>query len=269
MSDSPLVGLWLKVALAVVAAAAAVSIGYIVTGTEVKDPAVGLAATPCPEALELARGTIGIDDTGVTRFVVLIDPASNDPTEARLIAQRLQPMLVPYLESGITVEVLVDPGLGAATSVSACLDGSEVFAVRNANDIRQQRHLAAATEAVTDVIKSMVVSAPVTEAGGPVRLLRHSQRIGSPTGNLMVVLWSDLLANDGSCLDPEGAEGSDETALAVVARCESIGAVAAIEADLTLLGVGESPRSGQFRYWADLVGDGLCAALTESATCTP
>lgn len=269
MNDAPLIAGW-KVAVVAVASVALAGAGvYGLTTIKEPEPERG----ECPKVLESARGTIDANDLGVAHVLVLIDPASNDSAEARMIGRQLDPIISPYLESGLTLEVLIDPGVGAVSTVSECLDGSSVFAVRNANDVRQRRDLTLAAKTVVDLIESMVASTQVAETGGPVALLRHAPKVGDPgshsPGRSVVVLWSDLLANDGSCLDPEGAEGSEEVAEAVVARCVAVGAAEPIEADVILLAVGGSSRSAGFQYWADLVGDTLCDVISGSGDCGP
>ena len=260
---------WWKLLLAASAAIAVLGVGVLGLAT-IEEP----TAEPgeCPPVLESARGTVDPVDPAVAHVLVLIDPSTNDPADARFIARRVEPVVTPHLESGLTLEVIVDPGANNSSVISECLDGSGVFAVRNANDVRQRRDLSEAAKAFTDLIEEMIVAAPVGETGGPIGLLRHARLAGElvpeESGTLVVMLWSDLLANDGSCLDPEGSEASEEVARAVVARCVAVDAVSVIDADVMLLGVGQSPRSAGFEYWADLVAGFLCDELAPSDGCS-
>lgn len=221
------------------------------------------AAEVCPPVFAGARWDAPAQEAH--SVLVLVDPDGNDPARARTIARQIVPLLTPYLETGLRLELMVHPGMGGVSIVSDCFDGLAVFRVKNEHPTVQQRELSEAAGVLADELEGMIASAPVAAAGGPIPLLQYAGASGQ--AGQLVVLWSDLLANDGSCLDAEGAEASWETAAAVVDRCVAVGAVESLDAEVVLLGAGQTARAAGFEYWAVAVGEGLCEALTGKSEC--
>jgi hypothetical protein len=207
-------------------------------------------------------------------MILLIDPASTNEPEAQLIVDDLMPLLEPFFLGNLRIQVIVNHGDNVITA-SPCLNGGLVFRALHVNEITQDQRVKDMGPALRSELLHVIRIKAVGDSGGPVPLLRYAYGAkGGDASTRTVVLWSDMLANDGSCLDgsPDNlgsiSDGltpyADEyLANQLVNRCVESGVLKpdGIDGSLVIIGSGETNRSGQFREFADSLASQLCQAI--------
>lgn len=200
---------------------------------------------------------------GEDHAVVLVDVPSNDDLDVRTIAGTVAAYLSDLAPDGARVELLYDFGVGTGITVDRCFDGTRSLVARKANRTNQERLQTALGAELFEQLSSQLRGQTVQPTGGPARLLRQAGRMGTDVTSWF--LWSDLLANDGSCFDIGETEATPENATAAVNRCiDSRDLPSSDESTppLTLHGAGESTRTGSFDGFAVNLEAAICKHLT-------
>lgn len=214
----------------------------------------------CPAALEQMASTG--PDAGA-RLHLLVDVPSDAPASAQRIAGDLLPALRRALEDGAFVSLVSDPGEGSPLAISRCFDGTRWFKVDYDNATRQEKELAGALAAASGHVEQFVRESEVAPTGSVLRLLqRASVDTATASGLVEVVVWSDFLSNARDCLNPDGAEANTDTISAIRERCAETRSLRPINGHVTLLGVGQTPRSAGFELWARDLAYVVCQALS-------
>lgn len=243
--------------------AAVLAAVLVVTGTVVALSALSAASEDearCPAALE---ETASVGPDAGAQLHLLVDVPSDAPTSAERIAGDLLPALQRALEDGAFVSLVSDPGEGSPLAISRCFDGTRWFKVDYDNATRQDKELASALAAAASHVEQFVRDSEVAPTGSVLRLLqRASVDTAATSGLVEVVVWSDFLSNATDCLNPDGAEANTDTISAIRERCAKTRSLRPINGHVTLLGVGQTPRSVGFELWARDLAYAVCEALS-------
>lgn len=247
----------------------------------------GEEQTACGAAIEEMHSDYENGRTVEDRFVrvtLLADLPSNDADGIAYVTTHARPLIDQLVgDAAISIKFIAHLGEGVLKT-SECLNGITVSALHQ-NDRRRNGNLLELTEAILEQMETDIRSWPVATTGSVMPLLREIETgtaIGADGGQSAehwIVVLSDLVANDGSCLDgtPEGlqwAEGDPapyadaDLAQRIVARCEAEGLLPQVGPgeQWVFLGAGRSNRSAQFGVFADALAVHLCDALGSGCT---
>lgn len=188
-----------------------------------------------------------------------IDLPSNAPDQVRVIAREIKGAVASAIEADAElsrIKVTYDPGEGGSVMVDECFDGLDSFSTSRANEINRNRALTALRDALGTVVEGNLASLEPAEFGGPLRLLSEARNEAAQDD--VVILWSDFLANDKSCLDGEGLAATRELAAKLVDRCAGMDAVGVGGKSFRVLGAGSSARSTGFEEFAHDLVEEIC-----------
>jgi hypothetical protein len=221
-----------------------------------RQPSAIVESPDCPRSISRESRK-----SGDGNLYILIDLPSNTFEDAKVISKQLiNPIMDSLGEGSKRVEIKFDPGIGIAISGNNCLDGTGFFSIKHGNETNQAKAKERFSKALQVVIESTVMSQSVGSTGGPIRLLTGAiNDADSASGSSELILWSDLVANDGSCFDASGETADLLTASAVAERCRETLNLSGKFSRLTFVGAGSSQRSSDLSAWALQLKDDVCS----------
>jgi hypothetical protein len=218
-----------------------------------------VAPPDCPAGVEAAMSK---KTPSQTEILILVDVASNSDFESDVVASELSSLLTRTASSVPSkVTAVYDFGFGSQLVVEKCLAGVRTLSTKQANTTVERNTSIAFEADMRKLIKSSIRAGKVSPTGGPLRLLNRARALPRSKSQTWV-LWSDLVANDGTCLDATGEVADSATALTAVNRCMSAGSFVLPDGvTLSIHGAGLSERSARFSSWAVSLQEMICTEL--------